>query len=629
VKSGQYEAIRNNLKFVYDYFIKCHTAPNEFYAQVGNGDTDHSFWGAPEILPATMTRPSAKIDATHPGTEVAMETAAALAAGSILFADDKTYSELLLKHAKELYTFGNTSRGMYDVGVPAAFGFYRSYSGYQDELTWGGIWLYRATGNKTYLDNAETEFNNISNVEQTSFKPYKDSFSWDDKSYACYPLLAKLTDKQKYYDAAEKNLDFWTTGTGTDNKERITYSPGGEAYLRQWGSLRYASNMAFLALNYCDLTNANTSKKVTYKDFALKQINYVLGDNPRKSSYVCGFGKNPPVNPHHRGAHGCWTNNFTGPPINSRHILYGALVGGPKASDDAYIDDRTDYTANEVATDYNAGFTGAVAAIMATQTAFIPPPIPKETVGEEYVTSAKSNSIGTNYFEPSIKVQNHTAWPARKPAKLSFKYFIDISESISAGNTINDYSVVLGSSEGKPTISSLKLWKGSVYYVEIEYNNEDMFPGGQSESRRECQFRITGPPKVTWDSNNDFSYTGLTNSEALTQYVPVYENGVKVYGTEPPGGILGTEDFDIVANELKLYPNPAVSVLKINLPVSTQIKQIVLIDLSGKVVLKKTIENNSAIYNLDISTIPSGMYLVNFKSDDNVWTKKIIKQSQL
>ena len=42
--------------------------------------------------------------------------------------------------------------------------------------------------------------------------------------------------------------------------------------------------------------------------------------------------------------------------------LFGALVGGPKENDD-YKDDRGDYIANEVATDYNAGFQSLVAAV--------------------------------------------------------------------------------------------------------------------------------------------------------------------------------------------------------------------------------------------------------------------------
>lgn len=42
------------------------------------------------------------------------------------------------------------------------------------------------------------------------------------------------------------------------------------------------------------------------------------------------------------------------------HTLYGALVGGPGQNDD-YTDRRTDFTQNEVACDYNAGFQSAVA----------------------------------------------------------------------------------------------------------------------------------------------------------------------------------------------------------------------------------------------------------------------------
>lgn len=527
-KSGQLTAVKNNLRFVYDYFIKCHTAPNELYGQVGNGSADHSFWGAPEIM--KMARPSYKIDAAHPGTDLAMETAAALAAGSMVFAvEDPAYSATLLAHAKQLYTFGNTYRGKYSDAITDATAFYNSWSGYNDELVWGAIWLYRATNDATYLANAETAYNSLSfEGQSTTYKSYKWTINWDDKTYGCYALLAKLTGNSKYYQDIERNLDYWTTGF---NGDRITYTPGGLAWLQQWGSLRYSSNASFLALYYGDLPLANTAKKTTYNSFAKKQINYALGENPNNRSYVCGFGVNPPINPHHRGAHGTWSNNLTGPPTNSRHTLYGALVGGPGATD-GYVDSRSDYISNEVATDYNSGFSGALARIIADGSAVSLPAVPTEPVGEEYLTSIKSNSTGSNFFEPAVRIQNHTAWPARQPDKLSFRYFIDISEGVSAGYTIADYSIKLGGYAPNATlIPGFKLWTGTIYYAEIEYNNVAIYPGGQSESARECQFRMTGPN--AWSSANDFSYTGITATEAQTVYVPVYENGLLVYGKEP------------------------------------------------------------------------------------------------
>ena len=50
----------------------------------------------------TMDRPAWKIDSNNPGTDLACETAAALASASILFKDvDSAYSEELLTHARQ------------------------------------------------------------------------------------------------------------------------------------------------------------------------------------------------------------------------------------------------------------------------------------------------------------------------------------------------------------------------------------------------------------------------------------------------------------------------------------------------------------------------------------------------
>lgn len=57
-------------------------------------------------------------------------------------------------------------------------------------------------------------------------------------------------------------------------------------------------------------------------------------------------------------AHCNW-NEFSNPGPNYQ-MLYGALVGGPNQYDN-YTDVRSDYVANEVSCDYNAGFQGAVA----------------------------------------------------------------------------------------------------------------------------------------------------------------------------------------------------------------------------------------------------------------------------
>ncbi len=112
-----------------------------------------------------------------------------------------------------------------------------------------------------------------------------------------------------------------------------------------------------LAGIYADTVNDKGGK---YSQLAEDQIDYLLGDNPNNFSYQIGFGDNYPQNPHHRGAHGSTNKNINDG--ETKNILYGALVGGPsKPDDNAYNDRRDDYISNEVATDYNAGFTGALA----------------------------------------------------------------------------------------------------------------------------------------------------------------------------------------------------------------------------------------------------------------------------
>lgn len=82
-------------------------------------------------------------------SDLAAEMAAALASASIVFKDNKVYSQKLVHGAKTLYKFARDQRGRYSDGTEAAI-FYNSTM-YWDEFVWGGAWLYYATGNNSYL----------------------------------------------------------------------------------------------------------------------------------------------------------------------------------------------------------------------------------------------------------------------------------------------------------------------------------------------------------------------------------------------------------------------------------------------------------------------------------------------
>lgn len=527
--SQQKAALLDAIRWGTDWIMKAHPSDNVLYGQVGTGGPDHAYWGPPETM--IMARPAYKMDTTKPGTEVAGEAAAALAAAHLLFKnEDPAYAQRLLQHARTLFAFADTYRGTYTNAIPDAAGFYNSYSGYNDELVWAAAWLYRATGETAYLQKAESMYNLYFANDSLKW-----THSWDGKIYGSIVLLAEITGKDVYKNAAQKWLNFWTVG---ENGARISYTSGGLAWLDRWGSLRYSANTALLAFIYADRVGDVGTR---YRDFARAQINYMLGANPNQRSYVVGFGNNAPRNPHHRAAHGSWSNNIDNP-VNNRHVLYGALVGGPQsASDNDYEDARGNFVTNEVALDYNAGFTGAVARMVSefggTPAANFPP---VETPDDEFFVEASINQQGNGFTEIRALLDNRSSFPARASDQLAFRYYVDLSELFAAGYNETSVNVTTNYTQGGAA-SPLKLYDAArkIYYTEVSFAGTRIAPGGGSTYWKEIQFRMTlksGVPATAWNPNNDFSYAGLVagnSNTKKTDRIPVFESGAKLSGQTP------------------------------------------------------------------------------------------------
>lgn len=142
--------------------------------QVGDPKSDHKCWERPETM--SEKRPLTKITAKSPGSDVAAETAAAMAAASLVYKPgNATYASSLLDHAERLFKFADAHRGSYTRTFPELSAYYNSTT-YQDELLWAAAWLYHATGNHSYLSYATgrnaDEFADLGNPRY---------FSWDDK----------------------------------------------------------------------------------------------------------------------------------------------------------------------------------------------------------------------------------------------------------------------------------------------------------------------------------------------------------------------------------------------------------------------------------------------------------------
>jgi endoglucanase len=537
-QSGQWQHLRNNLKFVADYLVAAHPQPNLLYGQVGLAYNDHSWWGPAEVLEqsgsAASKRPSMAISPNCPGSDLAGETAAALAATAMVFADDPPYASMLLQHARDLYEFANQYRGKYSDCITDARGYYKSWSGYQDELVWAALWLYRATGQSSYLKTAENAYSALNDGSKE--KSWRWTHSWDDKRYGSYILLAQLTNKPVYRRDTERWLDFWTTGY---KGHRVFYSPGGMAQLDQWGSSRYAANTAWCALVYADYLQKqgiSQDRQQIYYQFAVHQMEYLLGNNPEKISYEIGMGSRSPQNPHHRGSHGSWSNDIE-QPVNNRHPLIGALVGGPFGGDN-FEDNRRDYVANETGITYNAGFTSALARLYLD---FGGKPIaerdfpPHEITDDEYVVFASLRSKGPRHINLLTRIENRTGWPARAGKQLALRYWVDLGAEQASGHDARDIEVSSGYNQAS-AISQLQPWGNpalGLYYTEIRFDNNPSVPGSLKGASRDAEFSFWINHANAWQNQQDPSWGDYNEQMKPAPAIALYEGKRLVWGKEP------------------------------------------------------------------------------------------------
>ena len=545
-KCGEMTNYVNNLEFVLDYLAECDRGDEVVY-QVGNGTIDHTWWGPVELIQYGMQDSGTSYDSARAilvssdgCSAVFGEMAAALAAGSCALKDriDQSKIDDYIAHAENIFKLADASKSNDVYNDSNASGFYRS-SHFYDELFYAANWLYIATGEQSYIDKAKSYIPNLDKELGSDELKYTWCQCWDDVMQGGMLLYAINTNDDFYINRVEKHVNYWTN--------TIKKVDGALGYCDTWGCARYAETAGFIAAVACDTVLADKNNS-DYVKFYETQMNYVLGDNADGQSFVVGYGEKSPKNPHHRTAHGSWKNDLAIPDTN-RHVLYGALVGGPN-QDGSYEDDRQNYINNEVATDYNAGFTALLCKMVdkyggTTDSSF---PQPEKHDGPEFYVESLVKGMDDSGATISFKMTNHSAWPARVQDNLSFRYYMDLSELISAGYSPSDLVVrcdrdqsamYASSGYSNAEISPVTQYDGNIYYVEVS------FPDGRvvlpiSEGMQQCEIllALVFPNYGSgWDASNDPSNKELLNSEdsIVSMYVPVYINGELYYGTEPDG----------------------------------------------------------------------------------------------
>ena len=368
---GKRDVLLKQLRFVGDYMIRCHPDPDRYVIQVGDGQLDHQFWQIPEQN--NYRRNAYFIEPGKPGTDLACATAAGFAVLSMAFEGvDDAYSSELLQHARDLYQFGRDNLGYFSDHIPTAeakfYGSNRAEKSQPQAIAIGGIWLYRATGEDRYLIEAEQAANSL-----TYIGGWAPTFGNDD--FEAILQLAKVTGKQVYLDRAARYAVALANGSEGRRSPGGLYYPDNKEDLGF--SLPLALGTAQFAYRYAELVGPDNPNYTSTRDYAFRQFNYVLGDNPRGRSYVVGYGNNPPRRTHHRSAHGPNGTAIDTNPLDDSNELTGGLVMGPIGLDDSYNNTRSIIKFTEPAVGNNA-VLALSAALMLKETGRINPPTVNE-----------------------------------------------------------------------------------------------------------------------------------------------------------------------------------------------------------------------------------------------------------
>jgi len=354
-KPNRVPDLLEELKYATDWIIKATPDGSTFYYQKGNGDYDHKQWVTAGFMSTLDINDGGEKDGSRPMYKnpndgvMASFAAGTLAIMSKVYREyDAAYADSCLKHAKNAYVYAKSKKN----NSEGAGGYYGAHKDPSTVVTMAASEMYMATGESTYRSDI-----NKGDVK-THYHVLDYSNSHDLAAYATANAVPEYRDT--ILELALNEFVDKYTNSGSINDEKVTTLGGG------WGQMRYAGNTAFSVALY------SLAKNITqYDQFIYDQVDYILGSNKAKQSFIVGFCEGcskVASKPHHRNVFlrddnpgdDERQNNMS---IPARNKYFGYLVGGNRVSS-SYVDNVNDYQNTEGGIDYSAGLVGALAYIV-------------------------------------------------------------------------------------------------------------------------------------------------------------------------------------------------------------------------------------------------------------------------
>ncbi|MEO8860138.1 MAG: glycoside hydrolase family 9 protein [Ginsengibacter sp.] len=230
---------------------------------------------------------------------------------------------------------------------------------FNDEWFWAASELYITTKNKRFYDTLNNHMDDRVSLP-----------SWSNVGMLGYYSLLRLSKELPSFPAKQiaqmkdKILSIADTYKAKSYTNAFGTVMGQTVRDFSWGGNSTAANEGILLIKAYQLSG---DKK--YIDFALSNLDYLLGRNATGYCFITGIGSKPPMFPHHRQS---TADGITDP-------VPGLMVGGPNPGmqdrctyeftepETAYSDAVCSYASNEIAINWNAPVVYLANAIEALQ----------------------------------------------------------------------------------------------------------------------------------------------------------------------------------------------------------------------------------------------------------------------
>jgi hypothetical protein len=270
-----------------DWMLRLHPAPDQLYHQVAD-DRDHAGFRLPHketvdygwgpgsyrVVYAADGKPQGlqQFQSASDGiANLAGRYAAAMALGYQIWKDDprlKPYAGRLLEAGREVYAMGKAREGVQQgnsYGAPYRY----AETTWADDMQWGAAELFRATGDRRYLDDAAR----YANLAGTT------GWFGEEKigHYQYYPFMN--LGHFRLYDLVDKALQKTLAGYYREQIEQCVKRSAGNPYRSGVPFIWCSNNLAVALATQCELYERMTGD-TRYREFAVVHRDWLLGRNP-------------------------------------------------------------------------------------------------------------------------------------------------------------------------------------------------------------------------------------------------------------------------------------------------------------------------------------------------------------